>query len=65
MSAIVIKADSKSNKILSELAKKLGGKVLSIDDNQYEDIALGTLMDMEKTGKTVSRDKIMNKLNGK
>jgi Mg-chelatase subunit ChlD len=65
MSAIVIQADSKSNKILSELAKKLGGKVLSIDDNQYEDIALGTLMDMEKTGKTVSRDKIMKKLNGK
>lgn len=32
MSAIVIKADSKSNKILKELAKKLGGNVLPIDD---------------------------------
>jgi len=65
MSAIVIKADKKSNKILAELAKKLGGNVLAINDNQYEDIALGALMDKEKTGRTVSRDEIMKKLNGK
>ena len=65
MSAIVIQADPKSNKILAELAKKLGGKVLAIDDGQYEDIALGTLMDKEKTGKVVSRKDIMKKLNGK
>ncbi len=65
MSALVIKVDSKSNKIIKELAKKLGGIVLSIDDNQYEDIALGYLMDKEKTGKTVSRDEIMKKLNGR
>ena len=64
MSAIVIQVDSKSKKILSELAKKLGGKVLSIDDDQYEDIALGNLMDKEKTGKAVSRETIMKKLNG-
>ena len=62
MSALVIKVDSKSNKIIKELAKKLGGIVLSIDDNQYEDIALGYLMDKEKTGKTVSRDEIMKRL---
>ncbi len=62
MSAIVIHADSKSNKILSALAKKLGGKVLSINDSQYEDIALGALMDREKTGNIVSRDKVMKKL---
>ena len=65
MSAIVIQADPKSNKILAELAKKLGGKVLAIDDRQYEDIVLGTLMDKEKTGKVVSRNHIMKKLNGK
>ena len=64
MSAIVIQVDSKSKNILSELAKKLCGKVLSIDDNQYEDIALGNLMNKEKTGKTVSRETIMKKLNG-
>lgn len=63
MSAIVIKADSKSNKILKELAKKLGGNVLSIDDNQFEDIALGALMDKEKIGETVSSERIMKKLN--
>ena len=65
MSAIVIQADPKSNKILAQLAKKLGGKVLTIDDVQYEDIALGALIDKEKTGKVVSRDEIMRKLNGK
>ena len=65
MSAIVIQADPKSNKILAELAKKLGGNVLAIDDRQYEDIALGTLMDKEKTGKVVSRNDIMKKLNEK
>lgn len=65
MSAIVIKADSKSNKILKELAKKLGGNVLLINDMQFEDLALGSLMENEKTGKTVSREEIMKKLNGK
>ena len=65
MSAIVIKADSKSNKILKELAKKLGGNVLPIDDNQFEYIALGALMDKEKTGETVSREDIMKNLNDK
>jgi hypothetical protein len=64
MSAIVIQVDPKSNKILAELAKKLGGNVLAIDDRQYEDIALGTLMDKEKTGKVISRNDIMKKLNG-
>ena len=65
MSAIVIQADPKSKKILTELAKKLGGNVLSIDDSVYEDIALGVLMDREKTGKIVPRKEIMEKLNGK
>lgn len=65
MSAIIINVDTKSNKILAKLAKKLGGNVLSIDDNQYEDIALGVLMDKEKRGESVSREKILKKLNGK
>lgn len=62
MGALLVKLDSKSNKILKELAKKLGGQVLSINDAQYEDIVLGALMDKEKTGETVSREKIMEKL---
>jgi len=65
MSTIVIQADTKSNKILSDLAKKLGGKVLSLKDDQYEDFALGPLMDKVKTNETVSREIIMKKLRRK
>lgn len=53
MGALVVKLDPKSNKILKELAKKLGGQVVSIDDTQYEDIALGALMDKENRRKGV------------
>lgn len=55
MSAIIIKADEKSNKILKELAKQLGANVVSLKDNQYEDFLLGTIIDSEKTGKDASR----------
>jgi hypothetical protein len=62
MGAILIQADSQSNKILADLAKKLGANVLSIKDEQFEDLALGSLMDSVKTNETVSRDLIMKKL---
>ena len=65
MSAIVIKADNQNTKILKELAKKLGADVLNINENQFEDLALGIIMDKVKTGETVSRDSIMNKLEKK
>ncbi|MCX6285218.1 MAG: hypothetical protein NTW31_13405 [Bacteroidetes bacterium] len=65
MSAIVIKADNQSSKILKELAKKLGADVLNIKDDQYEDLSLGYLMEKVKTGKTVSRATIMKKLQSK
>lgn len=65
MSAIVIKTDNQNTKILKELAKKLGANVLNINEEQYEDLALGLLMDRSKTGETVSRDSIMKKLNKK
>jgi hypothetical protein len=65
MGAIIIKADKKSNKILADLAKKLGGNVIALDDDQYEDFELGSLMDSVKTGNIVSRDSIMLKLKGK
>ena len=64
MGAIIIRADKKSNRILSELAQKLGGTVINLEDEQYEDIALGIAMDEEKTGETVDRDSIMRKLKG-
>ena len=65
MGAIVIKADNRSRKILKELAEQLGAVVTDIKDDQYEDFLLGQIMDAEKTGKTVSRAKIFNKLSSK
>jgi len=62
MGAIIIKADKKSNKILADLAKKLGGNVIDLDDEQYEDFALGSLMDSVKTSESVNRETIMSKL---
>ncbi len=63
MGAIVIKTDTKSNRLLKALAEKLGGRAFAIDDDKFEDLALGALMDKEKTGKLISRDLIMEKLN--
>lgn len=65
MSTILINADKQSNKLLSELAKKLGGNVVDMKDEQYEDLMLGTLMDKVKTGKTVSKSTILKKLKSK
>ena len=65
MTTIVIKADKQSNKILSELAKKLGGNVYDLKDDQFEDLMLGMMMDSVKTGKTVSRATIMINLRSK
>jgi hypothetical protein len=65
MSAIIIKADNQSNKILTDLAKKLGGDVLKLKDDQFEDLMLGSLMDSVKTGKTVSRESVIAILKNK
>ena len=65
MSTILIKANKQNNKILAELARKLGGNVIDIKDEQFEDFLLGRLMDSTKTGKTVSRETIMKKLKSK
>ncbi len=65
MGAIIIKADRKSNKLLTDLARKLGGNVINLADEQYEDFALGAAMDSVKTGKTVNRELIFLKLKGK
>lgn len=63
MSAIIIRTKSVENlKLLKDLATKLGGDVLSIRDEQYEDFALGKLMTAVKTNQTVSREAIMSKL---
>jgi len=65
MSAIIIKADNKNTKILKELAKKLGADVLNINEELFEDLALGLLMDKSKTDKVVSRDTIFKQLDEK
>ena len=65
MGSIIIKADKKSNKILADLAKKLGGNVINLADDQFEDFAIGSAMNSFKTGKTVDRELIMMKLRAK
>ncbi len=65
MSAIIIKADEKSNKILKELAERLGGNVINMNDKQYEEFLLGTIIESEKTGEDVPREEIFKKLHKK
>jgi hypothetical protein len=65
MGTIVITADNQSNKILKEIAIRLGAKVMNLKDEQYEDLMLGSLMDSEKTGETVSKEFIFKKLRRK
>ncbi len=65
MGAIIIKADNKSNKILSDLARKLGGNAFNLSEDQYEDLLLGQLMDSQKTGDLISRESILKKLKTK
>ncbi len=65
MGAIVIRTDKHNTRILREIAKKFGANVLNINEEQFEDISLGILMDELKTGENVSRDSIMKKLHKK
>jgi len=62
MNVIVIRSDNQNTRILKELAKKLGADVLSLNEEQYEDLALGLLMDKSKTGDLASRESIMKKI---
>lgn len=63
MSALIINSEGKKNlKLLADLANELGYKVSIISDEEFEDMALGSMMKKEKTGKAVSRDTIMKKL---
>ncbi len=63
MNTIVIQSKSKNNlKLLSELAKKIGERVTMLSKEQIEDIALGSYMKKTRTGKNVSSDLVMKKL---
>ena len=62
MGALVVKINKKNNQLISRLVKELGGDVLSINDEQYEDLALGNLMDEVKTNEDVDKDLVLKKL---
>lgn len=64
MSSLLIKTDKENAKLLAKLAKSLGANVLQTTDEQFEDFALGKLMDSVKTNETVSRTLIMESLKG-
>ena len=65
MSIIMIEADAQSSKILSSLAKRLGGKVVGLTRRQYDDFLLGELMEKTKTKRTVSKSAVMRELQKK
>jgi len=65
MNTVIIQTDKKSSKLISELVKKLGGSVWNIDDEKLEDLVLGHLMNEEKTGQSVSRERVMSILQKK
>jgi hypothetical protein len=58
MGAIIIKLSDKNKRLISSLAKELGGNVLSISEDQYEDFALGVAMDKVKRNENVGRKDI-------
>lgn len=60
MDTIIIQTNSKSTtKLLLNLSKKLGEKAHILDAEIAEDLAFGLMMQQEKTGKTVSKAKIL------
>lgn len=65
MAVTVIQTDSKTNKLIIDLAKKMGLAAKSFNDEDYEDFLFGKILKSEKTGKNVSRETIMKKLNSK
>lgn len=62
MGAIVIKSDTKSLKLIMEIAQRMGGEVAKLNDEQLEDFTFGEMLKKAKTGRTVSRETIMQKL---
>jgi len=62
MSVLVIQGDESSQKLILALAKKIGSKAVSIGKSQAEDFLFGSLMEKEKTGKLVSREKVFKAL---
>lgn len=62
MGAIVVKSDAKNLKLIMELVNRLGGDVVTLNDEQLEDFTFGEMLKEAKTGKKVTRETIMRKL---
>ncbi len=63
MQSILIQTNSKSTqKLLIQLAQKLGNKVSILKPSMVEDLAFGTMIQDVKTGKTVSKKSIVSLL---
>lgn len=58
MSAIVIDSNPETNELIKTLAEKLGANVFELNEDELEDIALGKIINTEKTGKTIPRDQV-------
>ena len=65
MNTLVIQSDKRKSRLISNLAKELGGKVYDVSNDIIEDIALGDLMNNVKTNELVSREQIFDKLHKK
>jgi hypothetical protein len=64
METLLIQTQSKqTSKLLVELVKKMGDKAQILSPEIAEDLALGLMMNQEKTGKTVSKSSILDILN--
>ena len=59
---IIESSDPKNVKLLTELAKKLGDRVKSINASETEDLLLGDLMTAVKTGEYVDKVDVMKVL---
>ena len=63
MQSILTQTNSKSTqKLLIQLAQKLGNKVSILKPSMIEDLAFGTMIQDAKTGKTVSKKSIVSLL---
>jgi len=66
METIIINTRKSGNaKFILELVEKLGENGRILNKEEQEDFLLGSLMQTEKTGKTVSRATIFKKLKAK
>lgn len=66
MEALLIKSDDKEEmRLLNELVKKMGLNATALSEEDMEDLGLSILMRQADRNQKVSREEIMEKLNGK